>query len=71
MTPENFCYWLRGYIELTGNAELSKEQVQVINEHLDLVLVPQVERLRKIRDTLESLDNNFDNLVDLPTTISY
>jgi hypothetical protein len=39
MTPENFCYWLRGFIELSGDdAELSPEQVKMINEHLDLVL---------------------------------
>ena len=37
MTPENYCYWLQGLFELTNSEELSKEQVVVIKEHLQLV----------------------------------
>jgi hypothetical protein len=37
MTPENFCYWLQGYMELTPDAKLTDEQVKVIKEHLQLV----------------------------------
>lgn len=38
MTPENFCYWLQGKLELdpTDN-RLSEEQVRMIREHLKLV----------------------------------
>lgn len=39
MTPENFCYWLRGYIELADrDASLSPNQIKIINDHLDLVM---------------------------------
>ena len=42
MSPENFCYWLRGYIELTkarGCAmDITAIQVEEINNHLDLVM---------------------------------
>lgn len=39
MTPENFCYWLRGYIELSGpGTNLSPEQIKIINDHLSLVM---------------------------------
>jgi hypothetical protein len=37
MTPENFCYWLQGSIELNGAKGFTKEQVEVIAEHLKLV----------------------------------
>lgn len=43
MTPENFCYWLRGYFEL-GNDELTSEQIEIIKQHLDLVLTPIIIR---------------------------
>jgi hypothetical protein len=36
MTPQNFCYWLQGYFELTNGSNLSEEQVNLIKEHLQL-----------------------------------
>ncbi len=38
MNSENFAYWLQGYFELLGKDEpLTKEQVQIIKDHLALV----------------------------------
>lgn len=37
MTPENFCYWLRGHFELNEGQPLSAEQSKMIAEHLKLV----------------------------------
>lgn len=37
MTPENFCYWLQGYIELSNCQNLTPEQIQMIRDHLQLV----------------------------------
>jgi hypothetical protein len=37
MTPENFVYWLQGYLELSNVSELSKEQTQIIRDHIKLV----------------------------------
>lgn len=38
MSPENFCYWLQGYFEIVKHIDhregLSKEAVQVIEDHL-------------------------------------
>lgn len=39
MTPENFCYWLQGIFEVSNPQELSKEQLQVIKDHLALVFL--------------------------------
>lgn len=39
MTPENFAYWLNGYFEIAGkDSTLTLEQIQVIKDHLALVL---------------------------------
>jgi hypothetical protein len=43
MTPENFVYWLQGHLEINeaspyGNEGLTREQVKVVKQHLDLVL---------------------------------
>lgn len=56
MEPLNFCYWLRGYIELDG-ATPSPEQWSAIADHLDLVFkkvtpqyqFPQTPRLGDIK----------------------
>lgn len=37
MTPENFCYWLQGMLEISGAESLSKEQLAIIKEHLGYV----------------------------------
>jgi len=37
MTPENFCYWLKGYFEITGYLDLNAERSKVVKEHLNLV----------------------------------
>lgn len=50
MTPENFCYWLKGIFELTDvdlnkrhlTETLSREQVDCIKQHLDYVFAPKV-----------------------------
>lgn len=38
MTPEQFVYWLQGYLELAESQQLTSRQVKVIKEHLALVL---------------------------------
>lgn len=38
MTPENFVYWLQGYMEIHSPATLGEDQVKIIRDHLNLVL---------------------------------
>lgn len=37
MTPEQFCYWLQGALELGDLKEFSPQEVQKIKDHLKLV----------------------------------
>jgi len=37
MSPQDFTYWLQGYLELSGAQALNEEQVTIIKEHLQLV----------------------------------
>ncbi len=44
MTSENFVYWLQGYFELAKNNEgLTSDQVNIIKEHISLVLENRTE----------------------------
>jgi hypothetical protein len=38
MSPENFAYWLNGYLEISGTKELSSDQLKIVQDHLALVL---------------------------------
>lgn len=38
MTPENFIYWLQGYIEIGDPKQMSSEQIEIIKDHIALVL---------------------------------
>jgi hypothetical protein len=37
MTPENFCYWLQGLLEVGQPTMLDQKQIQTIENHLKLV----------------------------------
>lgn len=37
MTPQDFCYWFQGFIEIADPKELSEKELQVIKDHLALV----------------------------------
>lgn len=37
LSPESFCYWLQGFVELNPNAMLTLTQWQIVKDHLALV----------------------------------
>lgn len=38
MTPEQFIYWLQGYIEMAEPKQIDEKQIQIIKDHIALVL---------------------------------
>ena len=61
MNERDFCYWLQGYFELNGAEELSAKQVEIVREHLQLVL-------NKV--TRASVDLSSRTFVDVPTHLT-
>lgn len=58
MTPEQFVYWLQGFVEISGKKELDAAQMQIVQDHLDLVLTkvtperrPKENRMCEKKDT--------------------
>ena len=47
INSENFVYWLRGFLEISGSKELTATQVQIIQDHLALVM----EKETPVRDS--------------------
>jgi len=39
MTPEQFCYWLQGYMEMSEAEKLDEKQVKIMKDHLALVFM--------------------------------
>lgn len=39
MDSRDFCFWLRGFFEISGNTTLNKDQAKVVKEHLDKVFL--------------------------------
>lgn len=37
MTPEQFCYWMQGFVELSGGCAPTSEQWKSIGDHLQQV----------------------------------
>ncbi len=37
MTPEQFCYWLQGFMELNDGAQPTPKQIKAIQDHLQTV----------------------------------
>lgn len=53
MSPENFYYWLKGFLEMSNTTTLSQEQVKIIKNHLN----PNGAILRPLNNiTIETLE---------------
>lgn len=56
MTPEQFTYWLQGFSEVTGTKQPTKEQWQIIQDHLSTVFV----KVTPTRDLTTDTTKYFD-----------
>ena len=43
MTSRDFCYWLQGALEVFAPETLTKEQVKIISNHLNLVFKHEID----------------------------
>lgn len=43
MKPEEFCYWLQGYFEMSESKTLDERQVEVLKNHLNLVFTHSID----------------------------
>ncbi len=65
MTPENFCYWLQGLLEIGDPSELDAQQVLIIKEHLNLVFKKETETLEvKFRKGMDWLEKENQRIKD-------
>lgn len=70
MTPENFVYWLNGFFELTGETDLTPEQVKVIKEHLSLTLTkvtPSEIDPKVFANPADQKQIDFSTILNVPT----
>lgn len=59
MTPEQFCFWLHGFFELTGETvNLTAAQSKMICEHLDLVFTKVTHSLDKERESGTAMNDD-------------
>ena len=78
MTPEQFVYWLQGFMEMANPKELNKTQTQQIKDHLKLVFdkktpeisLPSIQPEEGFRITPYQItcddNNNFPDLMTTP-----
>jgi hypothetical protein len=78
MTPEQFVYWLQGFMEMANPKELNKTQTQQIKDHLKLVFdkktptvhLPSIQHGEEFRITPYQItcdgNNNFPDLMTTP-----
>lgn len=60
MTPEQFCYWLQGFFELSMVGDdtaitLSPAQIRMVNDHLALVFQKQTHDRPNLADILKPI----------------
>lgn len=60
MTPENFVYWLQGFLELSYQTSLDETQTKTIRDHLNLVFEKKTPTNSEVNNIPVSINpNNF------------
>lgn len=62
MTPEQFTYWLQGYLEVEDPKVINERKVQIIKDHLNLVF----KKVTPDRKQYELLDTKFTGISTQP-----
>jgi hypothetical protein len=67
MTPENFTYWLQGFIELQSTTVPSEQQWKAIKDHLALVFT-KVTPDRNAEPNIDEMTKRLQDLLDKRNT---
>jgi hypothetical protein len=51
MSPENFCYWLQGFIEIENPMNIGENQTKIIKDHLQLVFKKETPNYTIFKDS--------------------
>ena len=57
MRTSEFCYWLQGFFELSDTEEITKDQLQIIKAHLNLVFVHDLDP-KQVADKLQQIHDS-------------
>lgn len=57
MTPNDFAFWLQGFIEMNPNAMVTRTQWEIVKDHLKLVMNKQTPN--RTHTLLESIAPTF------------
>lgn len=57
MTPENFIYWLQGKLEIGDTKSLNEQEVQIIKDHIALVLKKETPKRHELKITADPKQN--------------
>jgi len=50
MTPEQFCYWLQGFFEISDPAQIDAKKTKEIKNHLALVMKKETPNVTDIHN---------------------
>lgn len=64
MSPENFVYWLNGFVELDGGSLPTGQQWESIKDHLKLVMDKKTP-VRNVKVEPNSLKEHMESVSDL------
>ena len=43
MNSRDFCFWLQGFFEVSGQKDLNAHQVEIVRKHLDMVFAHEID----------------------------
>jgi hypothetical protein len=43
MKSQEFCYWLQGWLEMTGATEMTARQLEIMKKHLEMVFIHEID----------------------------
>lgn len=65
MNAIDFCFWLQGYFEISGDEHIDQKKMKIIKDHLALAFVHEIDEKRELetsasKHALDSAHNGND-----------